>query len=77
MLICMHDTPYKNFWVVFFQLYLTKTLDMTITYNMGSFITRVPYVAPNISVIKAFQCTSCYFAYYQPKLVYFRLCWGI
>ena len=55
MLICMFNTLSKHFKIIF-QLYLTKTLDMTIIYNTGSLITRVPSVVPNNSVIMALQC---------------------
>ena len=37
MLICMHNTLYEHFKLLF-HLYLTKTLGMTITYNTGSLI---------------------------------------
>ena len=40
------------------QLYLTKTLGITITHNTGSLITWVTNVASNNSVIKALQCSK-------------------
>ena len=57
MLICMHNTL-SRYLKLLFQLYMTKTLGMTITYNTGSLTTRVPSVAPNNSVLMTLQCTT-------------------